>query len=182
MIEPDYSPEEFYEEFVKDSEKQELLPEGKFVTQRINKKELTALVARACRYPKHAVEDVLTGLWETINYQLEQGREFDFGGMFTARLYKPFARRLWDNNKQDFKISSARPRLKLVPTEAYSRYLYKGIHCPVNYFPAEKLRGQDKSKEVFTLQWRQAYSLWEAEDQRRKSKDPTTASGISQQP
>ena len=150
----EYSPEEFYQDFIKDSENPD--KPSKQLTQRVGKQEMIAMVAKACRYPKHEVEDVLQGLWSAINYHLEQGREFDFGGMFTARLYKPFARRLWDNNIQGFKISSARPRLKLVATEAYSRYLHKGIHCPVNYFPAEKLRGQDKPKEVFTMQWKQA--------------------------
>jgi hypothetical protein len=179
MSDSDYSHEEFYRDFIQDFENPD--KPTKLLTQRIGKQELIALVAKACRYPKHEVEDVLQALWDTINFQLEQGREFDFGGMFTARLYKPFARRLWDNNLQDFKISSARPRLKLVPTDAYARYLHKGIHAPVNYFPAEKLRGQDKPKEVFTMQWQQAYSLWEAEDKRRKAKDPTNESGIAKQ-
>lgn len=175
----EYSAEEFYQDFIKDSENPD--KPSKQLTQRIGKQELIALVSKSCRYPKHEVEDVLQGLWNTVNYHLEQGREFDFGGMFTARLYKPFARRLWDNNLQGFKISSARPRLKLVPTEAYARYLHKGIHCPVNYFPAEKLRGQDKTKEVFTLQWKQAYNLWETEDKRRKSKDLVIDSSIDKQ-
>lgn len=172
-IQSDYTPEEFYEDFIKDSEIRVNPSNTKVLTQRISKKELLQLVSKACRHPAHAVEDVLGGLWGVLNQQLEQGREIDFGGIFTARLYKPFPRRLWDNNKQGFKVSSARPRLKLVPTDAYSRYLWKGIHCPVNYLPPEKLRNQDKSKEEFTIQWKQAYSLWDAEDKARKAKDPT---------
>lgn len=184
MTEQDYTPEEYYEIFVKDSENQLIKP--KSLTQRISKKELVELIARQCKYKKHEVQDVLEGFWHVLNYQLEQGREFDFGGIFTARLYKPHPRRLWDNNKQDFKISSARPRLKLQPTPEYARYLWRGIHCPVNYMPAETVNTPPKLKAEFTTIWSQAYDLWYAEDQRRKAKkleeDHTEQSSISDKP
>ena len=172
----DYTAEEYYEDFVKDSEKPFVKP--KALTQRISKKELYELIARECKYKKHEVQDVIEAFWNVLNFQLEHGREFDFGGIFTARMYKPHPRRLWDNNKQDFKISSARPRLKLQPTPEYARYLWRGIHCPVNYMPAETVNSEPLLKAEFTAIWSQAYDLWYAEDQRRQAKKleetPTT--------
>lgn len=166
----EYTPEEFAEDFLADSEDCLTPKPGKQLTQRVSKRELIQLVAKACRYKQHEVDDVLQGLWKVLNHQLEHGREFDFGGIFTAKLYKPAARRLWDNNKQDFKISSARPRLKLQPTAEYARYLWRGIHCPVNYMPAETVKSEPLLKAEFTQRWEQAYLLWYTEDQRRQAK------------
>ena len=157
----DYTEEEFYEEFVKDSQKP---LQQKLLSQRIPDKELIARVAKQCRYPKHEVQDVLKGLWDVINLQLEQGREISIGGMFTARLYKPFPRRLYDWKKEQFRITDPRPKMKLVPTDAYQKYLWKGIHCPVNYFPPEKTRHQDSTREEFTQILKNATSRWQVEE------------------
>ena len=67
-------------------------------------------------------------------------------------------------------MTDPRPKLKLVATDAYQRYLWKGIHAPVNYFPPAKLRHQYQSPEVFTAEYNTAYQQWEAEDQRRQAK------------
>lgn len=167
QVENDYSDEEFYEEFVKDSQKP---IQKKSLSQRIPDKELIARVARASRYPKHEVEDVLKGLWDVINLQLEQGREINIGGMFTARLYKPFPRRLYDWKQEQFRITDPRPKMKLVPTDAYQKYLWKGIHCPVNYFPPERTRHQDSTQEQFTKILTDATVLWQAEHDERKTR------------
>lgn len=176
----DYTPEEFYDEFLKDAENQET-KRKKYLTQRIGKKELYHLVSKQCRYPKHEVQDVLEAFWAVLNVQLEQGREFDFGGIFTAKMYRPFPRRIYDYNNQNFKISSGRPRLKLVPTDAYAKYLWRAVHCPVNYMPMERIRHQEKTKEEFTEIYEKAYKLWYDEDQRRQAKakaeNPTDLSG-----
>lgn len=163
----DYSAEEFYEDFIKDSGEEK---KPKSITQRVGKKELIALVAKQCRYPKHEVEDVLKGLWDVININLEKGREFDIGGMFVARLYKPHSRRLFDWKNGGFRMTDPRPKLKLVPTDMYQKYLWRGIHCPVNYFPPEKTRHQDSSREEFTKILNDATIKWQEEDQRRQAK------------
>ena len=169
-LQNDYTEEEFYEEFVKDSQKP-LQP--KLLSQRIPDKELIARVASQCRYPKHEVQDVLKGLWDVINLQLEQGREINIGGMFTARLYKPFPRRLYDWKNEQFRITDPRPKMKLVPTDAYQKYLWKGIHCPVNYFPPEKTRHQDSTREEFTQILKDATIQWQTEQDRRNAKKLT---------
>jgi hypothetical protein len=160
----DYSDEEFYEEFIKDSQKP---LQRKLLSQRISDKELVARVAREIRYPKHEVQDVLRGLWDVINVQLEQGREINLGGLFVAKLYKPFPRRLYDWKKEQFRITDPRPKLKLVPTDAYQKYLWKAIHAPVNYFPPERIRNQDMNREQFTTVLADATQKFNTEDQRR---------------
>ena len=167
--EEDYSDDQYYHDFVAETvatteEKPCLL------RQRVTKKELVALVAKASRYPQHEVEDVIKGLWTVINNELEQGREFDIGGLFTARLYKPFPRRIYDFKLEGFKMSDPRPKLKLVPTDMYQRYLWKGIHAPVNYFAPARIRNQGQSPEEFTLEYNTAYQKWLAEHQRREAK------------
>jgi hypothetical protein len=162
----EYSDQEFYEEFVKDSQKPLQL---RLLSQRIPDKELIARVAREIRYPKHEVQDVLKGLWDVINVQLEQGREINFGGLFIARLYKPFPRRLYDWKKEHFRITDPRPKLKLVSTDAYQKYLWKAIHAPINYFPPEKVRNQDMNRQQFTTVLADATEKFEAVERERKT-------------
>lgn len=159
------SDQEFYDEFVSsDTSSSKVV----FLTQGINKAELVSLVAKASRYRKHEVEDVLNSLWDVINLQLEQGREIDIGGLFTARLYKPFPRRLYCTRLEDFRITDPRPRLKLVPTDMYQKYLWRGIHAPVNYFPPEKKRGGNLGKKDFTRVYQEGYLNWLREDKIRQ--------------
>jgi hypothetical protein len=162
----DYTSGEFYNEFIAEADTKS--DNNANMRQRINKAELTALLAAQCRYPRQDVEDVLRALWAVISEQLELGREFDFGGVFTAKLYKPHARRLYDYNKQDFKTSSARPRLKLVPTDKFARYLHKGIHAPVNYFPAQRSRESNLSPSDFVKVLEKAKVEYNAEQIRRQ--------------
>jgi hypothetical protein len=165
--EQDYTNEEYLSDILS-SVKPASAP--KLLRQRVGKNELISLVAKDCRYPKHEVEDVLKGLWNVVNVNLERGREFDFGGMFTARLYKPHPRRIYDFKLEGFRITDPRPRLKLVSTDMYQRYLWKGIHAPVNYFAPKNLRNQFQSPEEFTEEYNNAYQQWLEEDNRRKLK------------
>lgn len=162
----DYTEKQFVEEFL--SNKPVLQP--KPTPQRISDNELVSLVAESCRYPKKDVQDVLNGLWSVLNTNLELGRDFNFGGIFTAKLYKPFTRRLWCNNKQDFKKSSARPRFKLVPTDKYTRYLHKGIHAPVNYLPPQTLRESSMNVSDFSRVQSAAIVAFKNEENNRVSK------------
>lgn len=162
----DYSDKEFLQEFISD----QVIPSNTFVAQRVTNNELIKLVAQGCRYPQSDVTDVLNSLWNVVNVNLEMGREFNFGGIFTAKLYKPSARRLWDNNRQDFKTSSARPRFKLVPAQQYARYLHKGIHAPVNYFPVQKSREMSFNKEEFSAIQSEAIAKWQLEENLRFKK------------
>lgn len=168
QVEQDYTDEEYLSDILS-SVKPTSAP--RLLRQRVGKNELISLVAKECRYPRHEVEDVLKGLWSAVNLNLEQGREFDFGGMFTARLYKPHPRRIYDFKLEGFRITDPRPKLKLVPTDMYQKYLWKGIHAPVNYFAPKTLRNQFQSPEEFTAEYNTAYQKWEEEDQRRKLKE-----------
>lgn len=165
----DYTEKQFVEEFL--SNKPVLQP--KPTPQRVSDNELISLVAESCRYPKKDVQDVLNGLWSVLNTNLELGREFDFAGIFTAKLYKPFTRRLWDNNQQGFKKSSARPRFKLVPTDKYTRYLHKGIHAVVNYLPPQTLRESSMNVSDFSTVQSTAIAAWQAEENIRAAKHKT---------
>jgi hypothetical protein len=167
LVEEDYTDEQYLCDILSTIK---VKPEKKLLRQRVGKNELTALVAKQCRYPKHEVEDVLKALWDVVNNNLEQGREFDFGGMFTARLYKPHPRRIYDFKLEGFRMTDPRPRLKLVSTDMYQRYLWKGIHAPVNYFAPKNLRNQFQSPEEFTEEYNNAYQQWLEEDNRRKLK------------
>lgn len=161
--------EEFYDEFIKPTVERKDKPNKK-LTQRIGIRELYSLVAKESRYSAAEVEDVINAFWNVINVQLENGREFNFGGMFTARMYKPIGRRLYDPRQGGFRITDPRPRLKLVPTDEYKRYLHRGIHCPVNYFKPQTVRSQYQSPEEFTKEFTEAYDKWYTEDQRRQAK------------
>lgn len=163
----DYTDEEFYEEFIKDSQKP---LKKKLLSQRMPDGELIARVAKECRYPKQDVQDVLKAFWDVLNVQLEQGREINFGGLFIARLYKPYPRRLYDPQAEQFRMTDPRPKLKLVPTDAYQKYLWKAVHCPVNYFPPERVRNQDSTREQFTQILNEATNRWKEEEKRREEK------------
>lgn len=160
----DYTDEEFYEEFIKDTQKP---LKKKLLSQRMPDGELIARVAKECRYPKQDVQDVLKAFWDVLNVQLEQGREINFGGLFIARLYKPHPRRLYDPQAEQFRMTDPRPKLKLVPTDAYQKYLWKAVHCPVNYFPPERVRNQDNTREQFTQILNEATNRWKEEELRR---------------
>lgn len=166
----EFTDEEFYDLCIKDIAEQEH-KNKKWITYRLHEKEVIARVARACRYAKHEVEDVLKGYYKVLNEQLDQGREFSIGGMFTVAMYKPAVRRIWDDRQQKYRLGAARPKLAMRPTDEYQLYLWRGYHGPVIYFPPEKTRGRKKDKYTFTAQYSEAYQKWFEEDTRRKAKE-----------
>lgn len=166
-----YTNEEFAQDFLLDNPEPDYIEDiksQKFITQRVWLKELSKLVARKARYKQYEAEDILKALFEVINEQIELGRDIQFGDLFSIGMYKPKPRRLFDFETQGFKMSSARPRLRLTPNWKYRQYLERGLHSPVCHFPSESMReGTWVNREKFTKTLKAAIDQYEQEVQRR---------------
>jgi len=168
----DYTDEQFAEDYLQEAGKP--FKDPKLLSQRIPKKELFRRIAHKCRYPAHEVEDMFTAMMQVCTEELERGREVFFDPLFAVRLYKPHARRLYDWKKDDFKTSSARPRLTLRPSDEYLTYTRYGIHSPVNYLPPTRATDPLMNRTQYTEAIQKATQLWKEEEDRRKAKKDLT--------
>jgi hypothetical protein len=168
----EYTDQEYYEDFVADHP--DFIKDSKLVSQRITIKEMSRLVARHSRYKPHEAEDILQALVEVMNIELDKGRDVVFGDLFSVGLYKPKPRRLYDHRLQGFKQSSARPRLRITTSQAYTTYLRYAIHAPVNYMPPTDMRKGWYSRAEFTALLEAATKQCNEEQARRdaKNKEP----------
>lgn len=163
-----YTDEDYYNDFVVDHP--DFTKKPKLISQRISLREMSDMVAKHTRYKPHEALDILTGLVAVMNNEFDNGRDFVFGELFSVGLYKPKPRRLYDHRMQGFKISSARPRLRITTTEAYSTYLRYAIHAPVNYLPPTDMRNGWYSRAKFTELLTTAQQKCKQEQDRRDAK------------